>query len=560
MRSRVVTQILIALTLLGGNCLVSWHLYNLESEQIYSEFQGDIDKRVYALENELLETRAMLRHWQSFYEAAGEVSPSEFSQIATSVLETSPALQLLAWAPRVTREQRPLIEQQFQKQNPAFRFFEIDPRKIEPAGKVDDESLRQQIEAFDARSIFRAATDKAEYFPITMIEPQELAGAITGMDASSVGRIQFSSALKKSIATHNVVGLPATPNPFDAKHEPMILALVPIYTKESTAGNIEVRGIISTAFGVKELLAYSRVSDMGSDTNFILQDLTGDDGLRTLYKMGEIDTRKDLVYRVRLMEAFERKWTLVASPKPSYIEARRSALPWVILIGGALFSALLVGYITLVQRQAKLVQIQVEQRTIELKSANEELNIANNKLEELSRVDPLTGTANRRFFNESLEKEWQRALRDQSPIALLLIDVDHFKAYNDFYGHLRGDDCLVEVAAALRHLFNRSGDLVARYGGEEFAIVLPNAGGEAMRVAERCRAVIEALNIAHEKSETADHVTISVGMSSVIPSPDLASNILIESADRGLYIAKGHGRNRVIYHTCSVNLLRTGTV
>jgi diguanylate cyclase (GGDEF)-like protein len=139
-------------------------------------------------------------------------------------------------------------------------------------------------------------------------------------------------------------------------------------------------------------------------------------------------------------------------------------------------------------------------------------------------------------------------------MALLLIDVDHFKNYNDCYGHLQGDECLQAVATELKKVFSRSGDLVARYGGEEFAIILPNAGGEAMRMAEKCRAAIEKLQIRHAETTTGDFVTISVGLSSVIPTADLKSEDLIDCADKGLYIAKEHGRNRVIYHTCHARL------
>jgi len=189
------------------------------------------------------------------------------------------------------------------------------------------------------------------------------------------------------------------------------------------------------------------------------------------------------------------------------------------------------------------VQAEVTNRTRELRSAND-------KLEQLSRIDSLTEVANRRFFNETLLGEWRRAVREKRSLAILMIDVDHFKRFNDHYGHLQGDECLQEVAQALMTAVRRGGDLVARYGGEEFGVVLPNAGEEAMSVAERCRAAVEELKIAHAQSGGIGHVTVSIGMSSVVPNGSMAPEDLLDSADKALYSAKDAGRNQVLYNPC----------
>jgi two-component system chemotaxis family response regulator WspR len=179
-----------------------------------------------------------------------------------------------------------------------------------------------------------------------------------------------------------------------------------------------------------------------------------------------------------------------------------------------------------------------------LASLKAELELKNQELERLSGSDALTGIPNRRRFDEAFSLEWRRGLRESTPLTLVLIDVDFFKKYNDAYGHLAGDDCLRQVAQAIRHAARRPGDLAARYGGEEFAIVLPNtdAAGGAV-VAENVRAMVEALGLPHEKSEVATHVTASLGVASQVPGSHTARAQLIAAADAALYEAKRSGRN-----------------
>jgi diguanylate cyclase (GGDEF)-like protein len=160
-------------------------------------------------------------------------------------------------------------------------------------------------------------------------------------------------------------------------------------------------------------------------------------------------------------------------------------------------------------------------------------------------TDALTGVANRRCFDETLAASWQEAQRTGSSLALIMIDVDHFKKFNDFYGHQGGDECLRRVAAQLDGTA-RTSDLVARFGGEEFAIILPGATLEMAAVAaERFRTSVAAMNLPHEGIGGGATVTISLGVASVVPSTDYSARRLIELADTRLYLAKQDGRNRV---------------
>jgi diguanylate cyclase (GGDEF)-like protein len=157
-------------------------------------------------------------------------------------------------------------------------------------------------------------------------------------------------------------------------------------------------------------------------------------------------------------------------------------------------------------------------------------------LEQLATRDSLTGLANRRCFDDTLAAEWQRALRQQLPLSLLMVDVDHFKRYNDVHGHLGGDDCLRRVATAVASEM-RANDLVARYGGEEFGVILPNQDLKgAASVAERIRMRVERLRTG---------ITVSIGAASMLASADSDPSALLAIADAALYRAKRQGRNRI---------------
>ncbi|MES9939233.1 MAG: diguanylate cyclase [Candidatus Thiodiazotropha sp. 6PLUC2] len=167
-------------------------------------------------------------------------------------------------------------------------------------------------------------------------------------------------------------------------------------------------------------------------------------------------------------------------------------------------------------------------------------------LASLSNIDDLTGMPNRRHFNRCLEEEWRRATRTSSPVTLVMMDVDHFKQYNDNYGHGAGDECLRRVAQALGTVIHRTADMVARYGGEEFAAILP-ATDEAhgMQIAERFRQAVNALGLEHGYSSTNEFITISVGVATCVPQLHEEPHNLLQASDRMLYEAKGRGRNCV---------------
>lgn len=167
-------------------------------------------------------------------------------------------------------------------------------------------------------------------------------------------------------------------------------------------------------------------------------------------------------------------------------------------------------------------------------------------LENLSSIDGLTGVPNRRNFDEFLDRNWHFCMRAGKAISLIMIDIDHFKTYNDQYGHLEGDECLKQVAAILKNCINRDTDILARYGGEEFGCVLPVTDMEgALSIAELMRKSVAALAIPHAQSKTAGYVTISLGVASMVPMKDAPAQAIIKVADNALYAAKMSSRNCV---------------
>ncbi|MDF1782396.1 MAG: GGDEF domain-containing protein [Alcanivoracaceae bacterium] len=185
----------------------------------------------------------------------------------------------------------------------------------------------------------------------------------------------------------------------------------------------------------------------------------------------------------------------------------------------------------------------LQSRLLELD--NERIQQLADELERLSFLDGLTGLANRRYFDRMFEKAWRTGIREMHPLSLVMLDVDFFKRYNDHYGHQNGDQCLQEIARAISFVTARPQDLAARYGGEEFVLLFPHTDNLAARhLTSRILEKVRAMEMAHAVSDCADYVTVSAGIATVMPSPDLGMDALLSAADRALYRAKEQGRDR----------------
>ena len=198
------------------------------------------------------------------------------------------------------------------------------------------------------------------------------------------------------------------------------------------------------------------------------------------------------------------------------------------------------------------LEVRVKERTLALEVAQRNLSEANLELTKLATTDGLTGLFNRRHFDECFATEWRRCLREQKQIAMIFIDVDYFKEYNDFYGHQQGDDCLQKIGIQLHkmRLAGRPGDFVARYGGDEFVICLSDTTDiYTMQVANNVLQSIAELKLHHEKSEIDNvaYVTVSIGVAIDVAGLENSAEELLKKADKSLYMAKSKGRNQVFF-------------
>jgi diguanylate cyclase (GGDEF)-like protein len=259
------------------------------------------------------------------------------------------------------------------------------------------------------------------------------------------------------------------------------------------------------------------------------------------YAMGNPAVRCEFVVPIRFRDRLVGLIDMESTSAKSFTEENRAIL--------TVLAAQVAGAIHLVSTNQRLSDSvrEVAEKSAALELVNAQLREANDTLRRLSNSDGLTGVANRRRFARDLRSEWRRAYRDQSELSLLLIDIDDFKAYNDGYGHLAGDDCLKRIANALNMGTNCPGSLLARYGGEEFAVLLPRAGSAAaLRCAGHLQEALAALALPHRFARASQYVTASVGVATLRPDVRIKPSDFVRSADRALYVAKAEGRNRVV--------------
>jgi diguanylate cyclase (GGDEF)-like protein len=252
----------------------------------------------------------------------------------------------------------------------------------------------------------------------------------------------------------------------------------------------------------------------------------------------------NIVVRLRFWHAFSVSWISFLIYILTVTKITPMTTPVMINSCVVLFAAMIISLIANYQMENDLRWNYLRNLLTEIETIR--LGKANAELEHLSSYDALTELANRRHFNAFLDREWRAGIRYRTPLSMLFLDVDNFKAYNDHYGHQAGDICLQKIAAVIQRCVHRSHDLCARYGGEEFVVLLPNTSLEStLQVAEKIRKAVELEDIPHAYSQASPHVTISIGVVNIIPHPRLSQNLLIEMADKALYKAKTMGRNQI---------------
>lgn len=485
-RSQTLALWLVILAGLALSALMAVSFYSQERRETLAGFTAEVDALGNLLHQDLNLHLEALYLLKALFDGSSVVETDEFQRVAGETLQRRGDILALGWAPRVAQEAA----------EPSFplHFLTTGPRRSDLLG-VD----LARVPAINA----------------------------TLQAARLQGELQATALL-----------------PFFAE-EPQLrgmLALLPIYEDGYPDGaSPPLRGFIIGFLPVGELMANLLQKHPFTSIDLTLLDNTADPAQRILYhhRAPTSTSASTAGLLTDLPVVAGRHLSLRAQPTDHYLSRHTSRMPHLIMFSGFLFTMLLAAYLRmLVVRSSEIEQL-VEARTRKLHEAND-------KLANLSMTDGLTGIANRRNFDSHLEVEWKRGIREQQPLTLMLIDIDCFKAYNDHYGHLQGDDCLRRVARVLNEQTSRPRDLAARYGGEEFALILPHTNQAAQTLGEQCRAAIQALALPHVASPIASHITVSVGIASQIPQRGSQPTELIAMADEALYRAKSSGRNRVV--------------
>jgi len=501
-------RVVLNLAVIGVACLafLAHRLYDNESAAIRQSFHAEVDQHAVAFEREVLLNLEILYALNQALSTVETIDPDLFKRVTQGVLRRSPAIQAFAWAPWLNQPELQSMQQQMRQWNLGFEVFERD----------GDNRI--------------AVAQRDWYVPVVFIEPLATNQLAVGFDlASEQRRLNALLEARDSGGLVATAGIRLVQEPDNQQGFLVFSALYDDQPQQPQKRRAQLRGFFNGVFRVSALYQQSIGATSSGDLCIRIIDRTSSED-EVLFENIPPDVKAWHMpwrYESQVFDVGGRQWLIEAIPARSFAVEQRSYLPGLVFGGGLLFIVLLSGYVIATLKR------------------NNELQAARDQLERISLTDALTGLANRRHFDQHLEQEWARAQREGTSVALIMIDIDHFKNYNDEYGHPAGDQCLRRVAAALKGIAQRPLDLVARYGGEEFAIILPHTEVPG-QVAEQCRQVVENLQLPHAFSQAAGVVTISAGVCVGLPRQHQAPETLTEGADHALYEAKEGGRNRVV--------------
>ncbi len=472
----------------------------------------------------------------ALYDASVTVSQREFSSFTAPLLDRFPAIAALSWAPLVPHGERKSFEQGARKMFPGYRITERSAQ-----GVMEDSAERQT------------------YFPVYFLRPYAGNEITHGFDL-------YSNAIRRRAIDHaRDSGKNSSTARISLGQEGArqygLLLINPVFQNDSATDRGALKGLTSALFHIGNSMESALSNAHSTKLNVWLFDRSGKPDEQLLYfrspgKKGAHQPDMQAIpspttaHYTHKFNFGDRNFELILSPEPGHFDISRGYPAWLALLIGLGFTVLLAAYLELVLRRSKELVAEhqdLEYQIHERKSAENQLHEANQYLAVMSREDPVMGIANRRHFDEYFQQEWKRAVRHGTSLSLLFGDIDHFKFYNDTYGHKAGDECLREIAQIATDALERPGDLAARYGGVEVAIVLPSTSGTgAHNIAEKIRMSVAARALPHEQSPVASVVTISIGCGTVVPTPGSSMEDFIQVVDAALYSAKHQGRNRTM--------------
>jgi len=507
--------------LLGATLSVLFYLRldGLQRVAVNNQFRQEIDRKVDLLEREIQSHLAIVRFTKNLFEASRIISADEFKRVNRSTLNDNPELVAIEWIPLVVAADRLPLEQQRQQQIAGFHFKEYSEH--------GDLILAQQ---------------RSEYFPVYYSQHDGQSETMLGLDLAAEENQRRT--LMNSRLTGQMAVVLGSANSEREKAGVELRVFEPVYRGEPNS-DVErfhsLKGFVLVRFMLADIVmqVFKETDLRQISVQLIDRNRVGSGVLFATSPQKEPMLFANFHYQKSLRDIGGQRWLIEATPTNAYLATHKTAMAEMVLVFGMILTLVVTIYLLIISKREEKIQEIVSQRTRELSAANQ-------KLELMTLTDALTGVVNRRGFDQVLEIEWNRSIREEIPITLLLIDVDCFKYYNDNYGHIAGDNCLKRVAEAIAGVPQRLGDLVARYGGEEFAVMLPNTDDKDSIVAHKCRLGVEALAIEHGFSLVARVVTVSIGAATVKPQRGTSFVSLIQAADKAMYLAKAEGRNRVV--------------
>lgn len=506
--SKNITLIMVAILGAGFSILMGLAAYQYEINALNLQFKNEMNEKAASIEREISVKLEVLYAIKGFFNNSEFVSEVEFNHFTQAILARHPDILALEWAPKILQDDR--------------SAFTAEKRKLYPHFEITQQH---------SQGLMLPAKRRPVHFPVVYYQPQSQNELMFGFDMLSEPK--RAKAIHSAIDTNQAKATELVNLIQFSAEKAGFLVFLPVYQSKPITTEQRrkfTKGLIIGAYLFEDVL--TEVFDHSDAIYYDIQIFDSTESQDTLLFVhttsSTIQAETDSYFSKALKPIHGRQWTLIATPSEAYFEQTMSSMPYIACVVSLLFVVLIMTFSYVLVIKNKLL----EQSKLHL--------------EAISRTDSLTNIANRRHFDEVILNEWSRARREKTPLTLLMIDIDHFKVFNDTYGHVRGDACLKEVAQALNQSVTREYDFVARYGGEEFAIILPLSNHVSL-IAERCRHNVEALQIPHRNSPSGSVVTITVGVATLTPDADKDLNQLIVQADTALYQAKEQGRNCVVF-------------